>query len=66
MSDRPVETVPVAWYGCIVCGELRRYPFEANADRPGCRCLPAANVANGAGTGPERPTEQPRVRSTLR
>jgi hypothetical protein len=29
------------WYDCRACGERRRFPFEANADDPGCRCPPA-------------------------
>jgi hypothetical protein len=32
------------WYGCRVCGERRRFPFEANSDDPGCRCAPAGRV----------------------
>lgn len=40
-----MTTVPEApvqvWYPCEVCGELRRYPFHASMDDPGCRCAPA-------------------------
>jgi hypothetical protein len=32
------------WYDCRACGERRRFPFEANADDPGCRCPPAPVV----------------------
>jgi len=35
------------WYDCRACGERRRFPFEANADDPGCRC-PAAPVVRPA------------------
>jgi hypothetical protein len=38
--------IPSVWYGCSVCGELRRYPFEINGSRPGCRCAPT-NGASG-------------------
>ena len=33
------------WYGCAACGEMRRLPFEANGDDPGCRCAPAERTA---------------------
>lgn len=39
-----MENLPTLWYGCAVCGELRRYPFEAYEDRPGCRCRPAVGA----------------------
>lgn len=27
------------WYGCVVCGELRR-AFESDEDDPDCHCAP--------------------------
>jgi hypothetical protein len=44
-----MRELPTIWYGCEVCGEMRRYPFNANAARPGCRCTPA----NGATDSPQ-------------
>ncbi len=60
MEKLPVEKRPAQWYGCAVCGELRRYPFETYADLPGCRCLPANGVQNGSSVEPERREQRDR------
>jgi hypothetical protein len=56
-----MESIPVVWYPCSVCGELRRYPFESYPDKPGCRCRPAPGIVDlEAGTkGEPRAEPQP-------
>jgi hypothetical protein len=51
------------WYGCVVCGELRR-ALESGEDDPDCHCAPpepTASVADPASRAPVASADEQRA-----